>query len=281
VTSVIAPREPLMSIQPNGAILNVSNLHTYFYSRGGVAKTLQGVSFHVAPCEVLGLVGQTGSGKSLTAASILGLVQPPGKVVAGSVLFHGVDLLKVSERERQAIRGREIALIVQNPKAALNPVMSVGTQVLNIYRFHMKLPKQYVWKHMLEVFRSVGFDEPERLAASFPYQLSGGMAQRVLIAVMLGLSPKFVIADEPTTGLDATVQVQVLDLLKAKLRDLGAAAILITHDLHIVANYCDRIAVMHEGKIVESAPIEAFFDRPAHPYSQRLLAAQADLIPPE
>jgi ABC-type dipeptide/oligopeptide/nickel transport system ATPase component len=270
-----------MSMPVTEKVIKVTNLHTYFYSQRGIEKVLQGVSFEVGRSEVLGLVGQTGSGKSLTAASILGLVQPPGRIVAGSVVFSGVDLLRVSEHERQAVRGAQIALIVQNPKAALNPVMSVGSQVLNIYRFHLSLSKRQLWQRMLEIFRSVGFDEPGRVASSFPYQLSGGMAQRVLIAIMLGLSPKLVIADEPTTGLDATVQVQVLDLLKAKLKDLGAAAILITHDLHIVANYCDLIAVLHEGTIVESAPVSAFFHRPAHPYSQRLLAAQEDLVPPQ
>lgn len=256
------------------ALLTVEDLHTVFYTRQGALRALNGVSFQVWEREILGLVGETGSGKSLTAASILKLVLPPGRVVRGRALFQGIDLLALPEEQLRARRGRDISLVTQNAKAALNPLLPVGKQILNIYSAHLHKPRRECETHMLEMLRDVGFTEPEVTARRYPHELSGGMAQRAVIAMALGTSPQLVVADEPTTGLDATVQVQVLDLLVASVIEAGASALLITHDLGIVANYCDRVAMMHAGRIVEAANVDDFFAHPRHPYSVGLLNAQ-------
>jgi oligopeptide/dipeptide ABC transporter ATP-binding protein len=254
-------------------LLCVRDLSTYFEIGSRVVKAVDRVSFDIAQGEVVGLVGETGSGKSVTAASILNLVRPPGKIVGGSVLFEGEDLTLKSERELTRIRGSAIALIVQNVKAALNPLLPIGSQIINVYRAHLPLSKQAATKRLFDMFSAVGFDDPARVARSYPHQLSGGMAQRTLLALALGLSPKLLIADEPTSGLDATVQVEVLNMMSDLIRERRTSMLLITHDLGVVARYCDTLAVMYGGRLVERATVGEFFAHPAHPYSVRLLSA--------
>jgi oligopeptide/dipeptide ABC transporter ATP-binding protein len=254
-------------------LLRIRELSVCFETSRGAVNAVRGVSLDIASGELVGLVGETGSGKSVTAASILQMIDPPGRIANGRIEFNGEDLLSKTEDEMARIRGRDIVLIVQNVRSALNPMLPVGRQLCTVYRHHLGLKKGTTEAHLRAMLSSVGFRDVERVARSYPHQLSGGMAQRVLIALAVGLEPKLILADEPTSGLDATVQVEVLDLLSGLLRERSAAALLITHDFGVVSRYCDRVAVMYSGQIVEQARRAEFFSRPSHPYSMELLHA--------
>jgi oligopeptide/dipeptide ABC transporter ATP-binding protein len=252
-------------------LLEVDNLHTYFQTREGLVCAVQGVSFHLARGELLGLVGESGCGKSITALSIMRLVAPPGKVVAGQILFEGRDLLKFSNAEMRAVRGNDIAMIFQDPMTSLNPVFTVGEQIAEALRLHRRLSRKDARLAAVEAMREVAIPDAALRADDYPHQLSGGMRQRVMIAMALACDPKLLIADEPTTALDVTIQAQVLELLDNLRRTRDLAVLLITHDLGVVAEVADRVAVMYTGKIVEASPVEDLFAQPKHPYTEGLL----------
>jgi peptide/nickel transport system ATP-binding protein len=255
-------------------LLVVDNLTTRFATDRGIATAVDGVSFHVDVGETLGLVGESGCGKSVTSLSLLRLITRPGEIdAASSVRFRGRDLLGLSEAEIRAVRGNDIAMIFQEPMTSLNPVYPVGEQIAEAIRLHRRLGRKEAWARAVEMLRIVGIPSPDQRARDYPHQLSGGQRQRVMIAIALSCDPDLLIADEPTTALDVTIQAQILDLL-AELRDrLGMAMILITHDLGVVAGVCDRVAVMYAGQIVEEATTEEIFEKPGHPYTQGLLDA--------
>ncbi|MBL8702903.1 MAG: ABC transporter ATP-binding protein, partial [Alphaproteobacteria bacterium] len=257
-------------------LLAVENLHTHFISRSldneiRVAKALNGVSFTLERGRVLGLVGETGAGKSLTALSIMGLLKPPAQIVAGHVRFEGKDLVALPPAELNKLRGDRLALIVQNPRASLDPLSRIGEQLARVHRAHRRADTATAARRAVAMLEAVGLSDPERRAQAWPHELSGGMAQRVLIAMALINEPQLVIADEPTTGLDVTVQAQILDLIRATVRERSLGAIIITHDLGVVAHYCDEIAVMYAGTIVEQGETRAVFADPQHPYTINLI----------
>ena len=254
-------------------LLEVRDLHTHFFARSGVFEAVRGVELSLASGELLGLVGETGSGKSVTARSIIRLVPPPGRIVRGQVLFDGQDLLGRSEEELRRLRGSEIAIVVQNPRAALNPVMRVGEQIMNVVRAHRQAGRRDAEAEAVAMLRAVGIPDPARRFQEYPHRLSGGMAQRILIAMAMINRPRLLIADEPTTGLDVTFQAQVMDLMLDLVRERGSSVLLVTHDLGLVAQYCRRVAVMAEGQIVEQGTVETIFEAPRHAYTRRLLAA--------
>jgi peptide/nickel transport system ATP-binding protein len=260
-----------MSTEP---LLEVRALATSFETPRGTAKVLDGLDLEIRRGEILGLVGESGSGKTVTAYSIARLVQPPGRIVGGHVLLEGRDLLALSEREMRAVRGTEISMIFQDPRGFLDPVARVGSVLQEIYRTHEGGSRRAAKARALDLLRAVGLPAPERVYRAYPHELSGGMAQRAMIALALACSPKLLIADEPTTALDVTIQIQIVRLL-ASLRDrLGLTILLITHNLSVVAEVCDRVAVMYAGEIVEVAAAEEVFARPRHPYSVGLLGAR-------
>ncbi|MFM1920244.1 MAG: hypothetical protein RLZZ303_1878 [Candidatus Hydrogenedentota bacterium] len=253
-------------------LLSVSDLRTHFHTREGVVRAVDGVNFDVAPGETLGIVGESGSGKSVTAYSLLGLVpQPPGRIESGAALFAGNDLLGLSGAALRAVRGKRVSMIFQDPMTALNPYMTIGKQVMEPLRIHGACSKMEARKRAIEMLAAVGILEPERRLGMYPHEFSGGMRQRVMIAMALITKPDLLIADEPTTALDVTVQAQILDLIRALQREMGMAVMLITHDLGVVARVCDRVLVMYAGRIVESAPARELFRNPRHPYTQALL----------
>ncbi len=258
----------------NGPLLEVRNLQTHFFMRDGVVKVLDGLNLSVDRGQIIGLVGETGAGKSVTGFSIVRLLYKPGRVVGGEILLAGRDLLKLSEKEMRQVRGTEIAMIFQDPRAALNPVIRVGRlleQVL-IYRRHME-PRR-AREAALDFMRMVHIKDPEQRMQAYAHELSGGMCQRVMIAMALAAQPALLIADEPTTGLDVTIQRQIILLLKELRDQIGTTQIIITHDLGLAAELCDSIAVMYAGDIVEFAPVEELFSRPRHPYSIGLMRAR-------
>jgi len=252
-------------------LLEVKNLHTYFQTREGLVCAVDGVSFHLDGGELLGLVGESGCGKSITALSIMRLVAPPGKIVAGEILFEGRDLLKLSNAEMRDMRGNDVAMIFQDPMTSLNPVFTVGEQIAEALRLHRKLSRSAARAAAIDAMREVAIPDPELRARDYPHQLSGGMRQRVMIAMALACDPKVLIADEPTTALDVTIQAQMLELLNELRRTRELAVLLITHDLGVVAEVADRVAVMYTGQIVEASPVDALFARPKHPYTEGLL----------
>src|SRR5215211_4274508 len=259
------------------ALLEIRDLKTHFFTRKGVAKVLDGLTFDVGKGEIVGLVGESGSGKSVTGFSIVRLLKNPGRIVGGEVLFEGRDLTDLSEDEIQEIRGKQVSMIFQNPRSSLNPVISIGEQISQVLRYRRGLSKHAAWQGAIDLLRTVHIPEPERRMKSFPHQMSGGMAQRVMIAMAISCSPKLLIADEPTTGLDVTIEYQIIQLLK-EMRDLtGTSVIVITHDLNMAAEVCDRIMVMYAGRIVEEAPVRDFFTTPRHPYTVGLLASRPSL----
>jgi oligopeptide/dipeptide ABC transporter ATP-binding protein len=255
-------------------LLEIENLHTYFYTDNGVARAVDGVSFSVGVGETVGVVGESGCGKSVTALSILRLVRPPGRIETGSVMrFEGRDLLGLEEREMQHVRGNRIAMVFQEPMTALNPVFTVGDQIGEVARIHANASKREAWAKAIEMLKLVGIPAPEQRAGEYPHQLSGGMRQRVVIAMALVMNPALIIADEPTTALDVTIQAQILELLADLTRRLGTSVLLITHDLGVVAENCTRVIVMYAGEVVEAASTVDLFARAHHPYTEGLLGA--------
>ncbi len=255
------------------SLLEVKNLKTYFYTEDGVVKAVDGVSFHVGKGEILGLVGKSGCGKSITSFSIMRLINDPGKIIAGEVWFDGRNLIEIPDKEMEAVRGNKISMIFQQPQSSLNPVMKVGDLLVEVYEIHQKMNKQAAWKMAVELLRRVGIPDAEKKVHAYPHELSGGQAQRVMIAMALALNPKLLIADEPTTALDVTIQAQILDLMRALRADRDTAIILITHDLGIIAEMADRVAVMYAGQIVEQAEVGALFSNPLHPYTVGLISS--------
>ncbi len=252
-------------------LLKVDNLQTHFFTPEGVIRAADGISFELSVGETLGLVGESGSGKTVTAFSILRLVPPPGRIVGGRIEFAGRDILQLSPSELRKIRGGRIAMVFQEPMSALNPVLTVGSQVLESVRLHQKVSRREGRDKTVELFRLVGIPSPEMRFKAYPHQLSGGMRQRVMLAMALAGKPDLLLADEPTTALDVTIQAQVLNLLDDLKKNLGMSVLFITHDLGIIAEHADRVAICYAGKIVEMAPVRELFARPAHPYAQGLL----------
>lgn len=253
-------------------ILEVKNLKTHFFSSKRVIKAVDGVDFEVEKGKTLGIVGESGSGKSITSLSIMRLIaEPPGKIVDGEILFKGKNLLHETEEGMRNMRGNKISMIFQEPMTSLNPVFTVGEQIAEAFRIHQKLPRREAWNKAVEMLRIVGIPSPEKRARQEPHELSGGMRQRVMIAMALACNPELLIADEPTTALDVTIQAQILDLLKNLQDQLGTAVIMITHDMGVVSETCDHVAVMYCGKIVEHTDVDSLFENPKHPYTQGLL----------
>ncbi|MFQ3583220.1 MAG: ABC transporter ATP-binding protein [Chloracidobacterium sp.] len=255
------------------ALLVVEGLRTHFPTRTGVVPAVDDVSFTIERGETLALVGESGSGKSVTALSIMGLVAPPGQIVAGRIHFAGRDLRAASAAELATLRGSQMAMIFQDPMTSLNPVFTVGEQIAEMLRWHKGLSSRQAWAHAVEALAAVAIPDPARRAKQYPHELSGGMRQRVMIAMALSCNPQLLIADEPTTALDVTIQAQILELIATQQRERNLGVLLITHDLGVVAQVAHWAAVMYAGRIVEIAPVETIFARPQHPYTQGLLAS--------
>jgi oligopeptide/dipeptide ABC transporter ATP-binding protein len=256
------------------ALLEIRGLSTTFDTPRGPVRVLEDLDLELQAGRILGLVGESGSGKSVTALSVLRLIAPPGRIVGGEVLFGGVDLLKLSEREMRQIRGKRIAMIFQDPRGYLDPVARVGSVVTEIYRTHEHSDRRTARQRAVEMLAAVGLAGPERVMRAYPHELSGGMAQRVMIALALACDPQLLIADEPTTALDVTVQMETIRLLRSLRDRFGLTIVLITHDLGVVAEICDDVAVMYAGEIVERGSVDAVLDRPRHPYTVGLLRAR-------
>jgi oligopeptide transport system ATP-binding protein len=252
-------------------MLDIRNLHTEFHTRNGVVRAVQDVSFQVAPGETVGLVGESGSGKSVTCYSLLRLLpQPPARIAGGQALFHGIDLLSCPERQLRSIRGKRIAMIFQDPMTSLNPYLRVEEQLIEPLLIHEGLRRRDARRRAIQALEEVGMPAAEERIRCYPHEFSGGMRQRVMIAMALMTRPELLIADEPTTALDVTVQAQILDVIRQRQRELGTSVIFISHDLGVVAGFCRRVLVMYAGRIVESAPTDALFGRPQHPYNRAL-----------
>jgi peptide/nickel transport system ATP-binding protein len=255
-------------------LLDIEDLRTWFFTRDGVVRAVDGVSFQVMPGETLAIVGESGCGKSVTALSILGLVpSPPGRIVSGAIRFAGRDLIGLSEAEMRRVRGNEISMIFQEPMTSLNPVMTIGRQIGEILSLHQGLGRSEARDKAVAMLRLVHIPEPERRIEQYPHQLSGGMRQRVMIAMALACNPRLLIADEPTTALDVTIQAQILDLMRELKQQIDAAIVLITHDLGVVAEMAERVVVMYAGRKAEEAPVAPLFRRPLHPYTKGLLGS--------
>ena len=254
-------------------LLEVKNLKTYFFTEDGIVKAVDGVDFVVYPGEVLGLVGESGCGKSVTSFSIMRLIGQPGKIVDGEIYFDGKNLVTIPENEMIQVRGHRISMIFQQPQSALNPVFKVGDQIAEVLDIHQSLGKEMGRQRAVELLRMVGIPEAERRAEAYPHELSGGMAQRVMIAMALACAPELLIADEPTTALDVTIQAQILDLMRGLREKTGTSIILITHDLGVIAEMAERVAIMYAGRIVEQTSVEALFEKPLHPYTQGLIGS--------
>ena len=253
------------------SILDVQDLKTSFFTEDGEVRAVDGVSFSLRRGETLGLVGESGCGKSVTALSIMRLLGRAGRIVDGRVLYHGEDLASEKESDMRRLRGKSISMIFQEPMTSLNPVFPIGDQIAEALRIHEGLDARSAKSRSVELIKMVGISSPERRARQFPFELSGGMRQRIMIAMAIACNPEILIADEPTTALDVTIQAQILDLLKDIQRRLGLTILLITHDLGVVAQTCDRVAVMYAGKVVEEADVETLFETPRHPYTVGLL----------
>lgn len=262
-----------MIINNKEPLLEVKDLKTYFLTENGIVKAVDGVGFKVYQGEVLGLVGESGCGKSVTAFSIIRLLDYPGKTVEGEILFKGENLLRKTDAEMRKIRGKDIAMIFQEPMTALNPVLTVGFQISEALLMHFKISQEEAIKKTIELLKKVGISMPEQRINEYPHQLSGGMRQRAMIAMAMSCDPILLIADEPTTALDVTIQAQILDLMSTLLREFNGSLIMITHDLGVIAEIADRIAIMYAGKIVEYANKRTIFYRPLHPYTFGLLTS--------
>jgi peptide/nickel transport system ATP-binding protein len=260
--------------QPTQTLLEVEELRTYFFLRGGILKAVDGVSFSLKEHETLAIVGESGCGKSMTALSLMRLIpEPPGKIVGGAVRLAGTDLVGLDERAMRAVRGKDISMIFQEPMTSLNPVMTVGKQITEVLLLHENMTGKEAMRRAVEILRLVRIPEPEQRLKEYPHQLSGGMRQRVMIAMALACDPKVLIADEPTTALDVTIQAQILEIILDLQKKLGTAVILITHDLGVVAETAQRVIVMYAGRKVEEAPVGELFARPLHPYTHGLMAS--------
>ena len=269
---------PEPGLKPDETVLEIENLKTHFFTAGGVVRAVDGVSYAVCSGETLGVVGESGCGKSVTALSVLRLVaSPPGRIVGGAIRFAGRNLLDLTEREMEAIRGNDISMIFQEPMTSLNPLMTVGRQISEAIALHQGLSRHEAFVQAVEMLRRVHIPEAERRVHAYPHQLSGGMRQRVMIAMALSCGPRVLIADEPTTALDVTIQAQILDLMRELQDRLGTAIILITHDLGVVAENADRVVVMYAGRKVEEASAKALFESPGHPYTLGLLGSIPNL----
>ncbi|MBI4317221.1 MAG: ABC transporter ATP-binding protein [Chloroflexi bacterium] len=254
------------------ALLQVKDLRTYFFTQDGVVKAVDGVSFDIRQGEALGVVGESGCGKSVTALSIMRLVpHPPGRTVSGEIFFDGKNLLTLSDEQMRRVRGKEVAMIFQDPMTSLNPVLTVGRQISESLELHLKMSGTQARKRTIELLGMVGIPSAEQRVADYPHQFSGGMRQRVMIAMALACNPRMLIADEPTTALDVTIQAQIIDLVKRLRKELGTAVMWITHDLGVVAGMCDKVVVMYAGHVAESAPVRELYERPSHPYTLGLL----------
>ena len=265
------PPAPAPAGQP---LLEVADLRTWFFTRDGIVRAVDGVSFHVMPGETLAIVGESGCGKSVTALSVLRLVpSPPGRIVSGSIRLAGRDLLELSEAEMREVRGNDISMIFQEPMTSLNPVLTIGRQIAETLTLHQGLDRRAALRRAVEMLRLVHIPEAQRRISQYPHQLSGGMRQRVMIAMALACNPKLLIADEPTTALDVTMQAQILDLMRELKQKIDAAIVLITHDLGVVAEMAQRVVVMYAGRKAEEAPVGTLFRRPLHPYTRGLLTS--------
>jgi oligopeptide transport system ATP-binding protein len=253
-------------------LLRVQDLRTYFFTRTGVVKAVDGVSFELEPGETLGIVGESGSGKSVTALSIMGLIpNPPGRVVGGELLFQGRDLLRLNGGQLRQLRGNQISMIFQDPMTSLNPVFTIGYQLEETIKTHTRLSGRAAQQRAVEMLERVGIPAAEKRLKDYPHNFSGGMRQRVVIAIALACDPKLIIADEPTTALDVTIQAQILDLLRSLSKDFGTAVLLITHDLAVVASMCNRVVVMYGGKVLETGTVDEIFKQARQPYAEGLL----------
>ncbi len=259
------------------ALLDIRGLKTHFFTDDGVVRAVDGVSFPLRRGEVLGVVGESGCGKSVTALSVLRLVSPPGRIVEGRIFFEGRDLVPLPEHEMRAIRGHRISMIFQEPMTSLNPVFTVGNQIAEAVRLHLKASKAEARERTIEMLRKVKIPSPETRVDEYPHQMSGGMRQRVMIAMALACGPRLLIADEPTTALDVTIQAQILELMKELQRESGMSIMLITHDLAVVAETADQVAVMYASKMAEHASVRELFANPLHPYTQGLMRARPSL----
>lgn len=262
-----------MATKTSETLLEVKGLKTYFFTEDGVVKAVDGVDFLIKAGEVLGIVGESGCGKSVTSLSVMRLVGVPGKITGGEVFFEGRDLLKLSLDEMTKMRGDRISMIFQQPQSSLNPVFRVGDQVAEVLQIHKKMGKKESFQRAIELLTLVGIPDPERKAYAYPHEMSGGQAQRVMIAMALALSPKLLIADEPTTALDVTIQAQILDLIRGLRTQFNTAVILITHDLGVIADIAEQVAVMYAGEIVEYTGVNELFAKPLHPYTQGLIGS--------
>ncbi|HEY45713.1 MAG TPA: ABC transporter ATP-binding protein [Anaerolineae bacterium] len=253
-------------------LLNVQGLKTYFFTDDGVVKAVDGLDLKLRRGEIFGLVGESGCGKTVTALSILRLIPPPGKIVEGEIFFNNQAIFKLSDREMRQFRGNRISMIFQEPLMRLNPVFTIGSQVAEVLQLHQGLDHDTAWKQAVDLLDQVEIPDPSDMAYAYPHEISGGQAQRVMIATALALNPQLLIADEPTTALDVTIQAQILDLIRALSRDRNNSVLLITHDLGVIAEMCHRVAVMYAGRILEEADV-GLFDHPMHPYTQGLIAS--------
>jgi oligopeptide/dipeptide ABC transporter ATP-binding protein len=256
---------------PERFVLEVKGLKTYFYTEDGTVKAVDGVDFKVRGGEILGLVGESGCGKSVTALSIMQLIRRPGKIVEGEIEFGSLNLRELSLEDIQEIRGNKISMIFQQPQSSLNPVINVGDQLAEVFEIHANMEPEEMWERSIELLQEVGIPDPEQKALAYPHEMSGGQAQRVMIAMALAMQPELLIADEPTTALDVTIQAQILDLMLDLRNKMGTAVILITHDLGVVAEMADWVAVMYAGQIVEQAGVVPLFEKPLHPYTRGLI----------
>jgi peptide/nickel transport system ATP-binding protein len=280
VTEIPAQQQPegmtgarvaAIDVNPSEALLMVRNLRTSFPSDDGPVHAVDNVSFSVRKGEAVALVGESGCGKSVTAMSIMKLVATPGRITAGEIHFKGRNLVELTDNQMRTIRGNDIAMVFQEPMTSLNPVFKIGFQVAEALRIHKKLSKKAAWKQAGEMLELVSIPDPHKRLYDYPHQLSGGMRQRVMIAIALSCDPELLIADEPTTALDVTIQAQIMELLASLQKKLGLAVLLITHDLGVVAEFCERVIVMYTGRVVEEAPVRELFANPSHPYTRGLL----------
>jgi oligopeptide/dipeptide ABC transporter ATP-binding protein len=255
------------------SLLAIEDLVVHFDTNAGPVQAVDGVGLNVEAGEIVGLVGESGSGKSVTGLAILGLIRPPGRIVRGAIRFQGNDIVRMTEAQRRSYRGRQIALVPQSPRTSLNPVITVGEQIARLSRLHAGASRRDAMKRAISLMEQVGIPDADAKARQYPHQLSGGTCQRIMIAMALTSEPRLLIADEPTTGLDVSIAARILDLLRDICVRTGSGIILITHDLGVVAETCDRVAVMHGGQLVEAAPVRDLFRRPVHPYSRALVAS--------